>query len=177
MTKTLSTTTGSIAWAITAAIVVAACAAAGPAAAQMGAPWHNDDGTPTAWLQVCIDAWEDAPAQDYCSAGVTRLSKTNDADSEFCFVNNISCSATVSITTGDETTQTVFTASEQGFIQSSGDTDRITLCWSQVNGAWEMNLSANECESGETDLSTATSTGLTSTTTTTQSDGGGDSGS
>jgi hypothetical protein len=143
-----------------AAALAATALVAGPANAQMGAPWHNADGSPTTWLQVCIDAWEDAPAEAYCSATVTRLSKTSDADSEYCYVNNISCSATVSVTDGDATTQTVFTTWEHGFIESATDTDEITLCWSQESDDWEMNLSAAECDSDETDLSTATSTGL-----------------
>ena len=160
---------------LAAAALAATALVAGPANAQMEAPWHNTDGSPTTWLQVCIDAWEDAPAETYCSAGVTRLSKTSDADSEHCFVNNISCSATVSVTDSDGTTQTVFTAYEHGFIQSATDTDEITLCWSQANGAWEMNLSDEACDSGETDLGTATSTGLASTSTGGESAGATDS--
>lgn len=148
-----------------AAALAATALVAGPANAQMGAPWHNTDGSPTTWLQVCIDAWEDAPAEAYCSAGVTRLSKTSDADSEHCFVNNISCSATVSVTDSDGTAQTEFTTYEHGFIQSAADTDEITLCWSQASGAWEMNLSDEACDSAETDLDTATSTGLVTTST------------
>ena len=151
------------------AALAATALVAGPANAQMGAPWHNADGSPTTWLQVCIDAWEDAPAEAYCSASVTRLSKTSDADSEHCYVNNISCSATVSVTDSDGTAQTAFTAYEHGFIQSAADTDEITLCWSQASGAWEMNLSDEACDSAETDLDTATSTGLVTTSTEAQS--------
>ena len=51
MTQRPITTTRTIARALGAALLVAACAAPGPAGAQ------------TAWKQVCIDAWDDAPAE------------------------------------------------------------------------------------------------------------------
>ena len=130
------------------------------AGAWTGAPWYNADGTPTAWMQECIDAWEDAPAEAHCSANVKRFTATASTFPEYCFIEQVSCSVDVHVNGDDGTILTTFTESQHGFIDTPADTSDITLCWTEEDGAWEMDLRSETCDSDETDLATATSTGV-----------------
>jgi hypothetical protein len=148
MTRTRTATTRTIARALGAALLVAACAAPGPAGAQ------------TAWQQLCIDAWDDAPAELYCSAGVARVGAASDGSTGHCYVSRISCSINVTVAiTGGEAAGS-YTASRYSMTQTPEDTEDITLCFAIDDDAWEMNLNVGACGSGEIDLDTARSTGL-----------------
>ena len=130
------------------------------AAAWTGAPWYNADGTPTAWLQECIDAWEDAPAEAHCTATVKRFTETTSLFPEHCLIEQIVCSADVYVHGDDGTILTTFSVDLVTFIDMPTDTSDITLCWTDEDGDWEMDLRSEACSSDETDLETATSTGV-----------------
>ena len=152
MTRTRTATARNIARAITAAVAVAACAAAGPAGAQTRSP--------TAYSQVCIDAWDDAPAKLYCSAAVTRIGTSTAGDTGHCYVSGISCSINLTVAIPDGETAGTFTDSRYAMTQSPENTEDITLCFAIDDDEWDMKLNVGACASGEVDLDTARSTGL-----------------
>ena len=132
----------------TAAVVALALAASAtlisvPAAAQ------------NAYQQVCIDAWEDAPAYDYCNHQRTSVHREEAGN---CKVTNPSCTITVSTASGNTTTYNV---SKNHMTQSPAITDDITLCWAiREDGSYNPRLTKTGCSASEITLDTATTTGL-----------------
>jgi hypothetical protein len=133
-----------------------AAAIAFAAAASLAGPATAQDDTESAWQQVCTDAWDDAPASEYCPATVTRIASTATTDAGQCTIT-ASCSATANLVGGG--TQ-AFTVAPGWMNLPPSETDDVTLCWSIDGDEYDMNISASKCKDDEIDLSTATGTGL-----------------
>ena len=106
----------------------------------------------------CGDAWEDAPAQTYCTD--TAVTKSGDN----CHIDVSTCSITVTI----EDMSITFTPTWPSSYSSSGDglslasTDDIDICFAMsasVNTGYTATVKA-PCDSGETGSASATTDGL-----------------
>ena len=74
-------------------------------------------------------------------------------------MSSIDCEATVTVGSGDAAVETTFDFSKSQKTISPDRVGDLTLCWRDDSGEWEMGLRAG-CASGQTDLDTATTSGL-----------------
>ena len=127
----------------------------------------------SAYVQQCIDKWEDAPAYSYCSsASVSRVGASTEGASGNCIVRG-TCSVTATVG-GDEESegslgvgQTTW-APEVNLTLKKRNTDSIDICFSTselvnardtVENGWNASVKMS-CGSTETTVANAVANGL-----------------
>lgn len=136
------------------AALLLAALALGAAPAQATSEQVND------WRQACTDAWDDSPADDYCT-GQTIEVVTGGSTSGHCVVSRANCSVTASVTEGGETATKTLTDTMTGNAsQNATETASLTACiWHSIVDGWNIDV-RKSCLSHQTAAATAVSDGL-----------------
>ncbi|MCY4487080.1 MAG: hypothetical protein OXF11_08180 [Deltaproteobacteria bacterium] len=121
-------------------------------------PAHAQTSSPVpARIQVCIDAWDDAPANDICGdLSITRVGASTANDANQCSASG-HCSITLNI--GEHSRTQVMRVSVTADPDDFNTTD-ICVKADAAGTNYEWTARAAGCESGETTASTAQSQGL-----------------
>ena len=109
--------------------IVSAVAILGlPLAAQASNDEEGSSTTPapTTYQQVCIDAWNDAPASSVCTASsVSRIGASTAGDRGNCDVRGISCSVSATDSQGNS----VSWSWSGGSNRSPANTEELDMCF------------------------------------------------
>ncbi len=85
------------------------------------------------FFQVCYDAWDDAPASDYCTNNVIIRHSLEGTDSYrgHCFITGISCSVSAT----NQAAETVTWTASGDITKSPSDTGTLDVCFAaQTDG-------------------------------------------
>ena len=116
--------------------------------------------TASGYTQSCIDAWNSAPASEYCTGvDVGRIGIANDESTiGDCTLVHGTCSMTVDV--GSQAAQETYRISiDSERLFDFPDTGDLDLCFADQGSAYEMTLQAG-CAASQTDSATAATNGL-----------------
>ena len=117
----------------------------------------------------CEEAWEDAPAEQYCTSTSIKASTvtTNGATNTYCHISVSSCSITVNVGSGSTSSSVTFTPSWDSYFSTNGivlhEIEHFDVCFKESTtstSGWEAFIVEGGCPTNSTDSATAKRDGL-----------------